>query len=720
MMMKKTYLLLISALLCVAGSSFAQDKMLSSKQLMSYNLYPRLDVANTQFVGNTNQYAYSKDTVLYIGKSSAKQVLTLSQLNDALKTAGVEAFKRLPNITFVNENEFTFSDGKKLLKYNLKTKKAAQLADIALGVSNDNFDIEYTQYHYAYTDGNSLVINYGANEAAKYLVEDPNPGVVFGQSVHRNEFGIEKGTFWSPAGNRLAFYRMDQSMVADYPMVNTSTRIATPKPFKYPMAGEKSHEVTVGIFDCNTQSIRYLETRKDNSVSERENYLTNLTWSPDEKYLYIAKINREQNHMWLERYDVATGKLDKVLFEETNDRYTEPCEGPIFLPNNPNKFLWYSLRDGYKHLYLYNTDGTLDKQVTRGTYEVEGFLSFDQKCQNIFIYANKDNLIGRAAYKVNLTNGAMTLLTAKEGTHTVSVSADGSTIIDRYSGTLTTPRCLVSNAKGTIATLGEASNPLADYAMPGIEMGTIKAADGVTDLYYRLITPPNMKQGEKYPTLVYVYGGPHSQLVTDSWLGGGNLYFLFLAQQGYVVYTVDNRGTDNRGFEFESCTHRQLGTIEMADQMEGVKFLQSLPYVDKDRMGVEGWSFGGFMTITMKLAHPEIFKVGCAGGPVIDWKWYEIMYGERYMDMPEENPEGYKNNCLVNKAADLQGRLLVIHGAEDNTVVWQHSIEFIEACIKAGRLVDYFVYPHHEHNVRGIDRIHLYEKMFDYYETFLK
>lgn len=720
MMMKKTYLLLISALLCVAGSSFAQDKMLSSKQLMSYNLYPRLDVANTQFVGNTNQYAYSKDTVLYIGKSSAKQVLTLSQLNDALKTAGVEAFKRLPNITFVNENEFTFSDGKKLLKYNLKTKKAAQLADIASGVSNDNFDIEYTQYHYAYTDGNSLVINYGANEAAKYLVEDPNPGVVFGQSVHRNEFGIEKGTFWSPSGNRLAFYRMDQSMVADYPMVNTSTRIATPKPFKYPMAGEKSHEVTVGIFDCNTQSIRYLETRKDNSVSERENYLTNLTWSPDEKYLYIAKINREQNHMWLERYDVATGKLDKVLFEETNDRYTEPCEGPIFLPNNPNKFLWYSLRDGYKHLYLYNTDGTLDKQVTRGTYEVEGFLSFDQKCQNIFIYANKDNLIGRAAYKVNLTNGAMTLLTAKEGTHTVSVSADGSTLIDRYSGTLTTPRCLVSNAKGTIATLGEASNPLADYAMPGIEMGTIKAADGVTDLYYRLITPPNMKQGEKYPTLVYVYGGPHSQLVTDSWLGGGNLYFLFLAQQGYVVYTVDNRGTDNRGFEFESCTHRQLGTIEMADQMEGVKFLQSLPYVDKDRMGVEGWSFGGFMTITMKLAHPEIFKVGCAGGPVIDWKWYEIMYGERYMDMPEENPEGYKNNCLVNKAADLQGRLLVIHGAEDNTVVWQHSIEFIEACIKAGRLVDYFVYPHHEHNVRGIDRIHLYEKMFDYYETFLK
>ena len=265
-----------------------------------------------------------------------------------------------------------------------------------------------------------------------------------------------------------------------------------------------------------------------------------------------------------------------------------------------------------------------------------------------------------------------------------------------------------------------AENPLEDYAMPDIKFGTIKAADGKTDLYYRLITPPNMEPGKKYPTLVYVYGGPHSQLVTDSWLAGGNLYFLFLAQQGYVVFTVDNRGTDNRGFEFESCTHRRLGEIEMADQMEGVKFLKSLPYVDESRIGVEGWSFGGFMTITMKLAHPEVFKVGCAGGPVIDWKWYEIMYGERYMDTPQENPDGYAATSLLDKAKDLEGRLLVIHGAEDNTVVWQHSLEFIERCINNLKQVDYFAYPHHEHNVLGRERLHLYKKMFDYYETFLK
>jgi dipeptidyl-peptidase-4 len=396
----------------------------------------------------------------------------------------------------------------------------------------------------------------------------------------------------------------------------------------------------------------------------------------------------------------------------------------LFVPGHPDQFLWFSLRDGYKHLYLYNTDGELIKQVTKGNYEVEGIIGFDAKSENLFVYANKDNPTGCAAYRVNLNTLEMTPITPTEGTHHVVVSADGTMVIDSYSAVNVPGRCNVSKFKGTKQVteknLYELDNPLADYAMPRIDMGSIKAADGVTDLYYRLITPPNMEAGKKYPTLVYVYGGPHSQLVTDSWLGGGNLYFLYLAQQGYVVFTLDNRGTDNRGFEFESCTHRQLGTIEMADQLEGVKFLQSLPYVDKDRMGVEGWSFGGFMTITMKLAHPEIFKVGCAGGPVIDWKWYEIMYGERYMDTPQENPEGYAGNSLLNKAKDLEGRLLVIHGAEDNTVVWQNSIEFIDACIKAGKQVDYFVYPHHEHNVRGYDRLHLYEKMFDYYETFLK
>ena len=661
--MKKLFVLM--AVMC-AATMMAQEKLLQWDQLMDRSLYPQREMTSFIFApdGKTVTYYKGKELYGFDGKKEFK-------LTDAQK------------------------DWRKPKNNDAKLEERVELKEGSL-----------------YVDG-------------KLVAEGDGYNIVLGESVHRNEFGINGGLFWSPKGSRLAFYRMDQSMVKDYPLVNTKAREAEVKPIKYPMAGMKSHEVTVGVWDAAAQKLVYLDTRKDTTVHEREMYLTNIAWSPDEKFVFIAKVNREQNHMWLEQYDAVSGKLVKVLFEETNPRYVEPCEPMIFTPKG-DQFLWFSMRDGYKHLYLYNMDGSLVKQVTKGEYEVEGFIQFDKKGENIFIYANKDNLAGRDAYRVNLKKGTMECMTMTEnglhGTHSVAINETGTTWVDLWNSVNVPMRADLRDwkHKNPIKTFFEAENPLKDYAMPEVKLGTIKAADGKTDLYYRLITPPNMEKGKKYPTLVYVYGGPHSQLVTDSWLGGGNLYFMFLAQQGYVVFTVDNRGTDNRGFEFESCTHRRLGEIEMADQMEGVKFLKSLPYVDQNRMGVEGWSFGGFMTITMKLAHPEVFKVGCAGGPVIDWKWYEIMYGERYMDTPQENPEGYEANCLLNKAKNLEGRLLVIQGAEDNTVVPQHSTEFIERCINNYKQVDYFVYPHHEHNVLGRERLHLYKKMFDYYETHLK
>ncbi len=653
------------AVLLMAGTAFSQEKLLQWDQLMDHSLYPQREMRGFTFVPGTNNVMYLKDTAYMLFDGKKERAMT------------------------AKEREM-FKEKMQPAKDERVEKKEGNL----------------------YVDG-------------KLVEHGDGYDIVLGESVHRNEFGIDGGLFWSPKETRLAFYRMDQSMVVDYPIVNTKAREAEVRNIKYPMAGMKSHEVTVGVWNTKTEKLVYLNTRKDTTVHEREMYLTNIAWSPDERYVFIAKINREQNHMWLEQYDAVTGAFVKVLFEETNPRYVEPCEPMIFTPKG-DQFLWYSMRDGYKHLYLYNIDGTLVKQVTKGEYEVEGFIQFDKKGENIFIYANEDNLAGRDAYRVNLKDGKKYPLTNKKGTHSVVISETGKYWIDVYSS-VDVPAAadyVEGKHKQNLVVgrhqLYRSENPLKDYAMPEVKLGTIKAADGVTDLYYRLITPPNMEKGKKYPTLVYVYGGPHSQLVTDSWLGGGNLYFMFLAQQGYVVFTVDNRGTDNRGFEFESCTHRHLGEIEMADQMEGVKFLKGLPYVDQDRMGVEGWSFGGFMTITMKLAHPEVFKVGCAGGPVIDWKWYEIMYGERYMDTPQENPEGYEANCLLNKAKNLEGRLLVIHGAEDNTVVWQHSLEFIERCINNYRQVDYFVYPHHEHNVLGRERLHLYQKMFQYYEDFLK
>ncbi|MBR1643841.1 MAG: DPP IV N-terminal domain-containing protein [Bacteroidales bacterium] len=709
--------LLVVLLTLTLSPASAQSKYINSKQLMSRELYPVAPMRSIQFTGTGNIIAYVQDTVLYTGTPGRTRVaLTLSKLNNELASADSRPLRTLPTMHFVNDKEFEFNaTGRKWL-YNIEKKTLSTLVRYDDNV--ENLDIEPTSHKYAYTKDNSLYI---ANNGNTHAIVSEKEGIVYGQTVHRNEFGIEKGTFWSPKGTYLAYYRMDESMVAEYPMVNTSTRIASPAPFRYPMAGMKSHEVTIGIYNSVTETETYLQTRRNESVEEHEMYLTNISWSPDERHIYVAKVNRDQNHMWLESYNPTNGQRERVLFEEENERYVEPCEGLYFLPGHNDQFLWFSMRDGYKHLYLYSTNGTLLRQLTSGAYEVEGVIGFDAKGENLFVYANKDNLIGRAAYRVNMKNGEMTLVTCVEGTHTVSVNKTGTCFIDQYSSILTPGQALVLNAKGKkMAELYTLDSPLAEYVMPRITVSTLKAADGKTDLYYRLLTPPNMQPGTKYPTLIYVYGGPHSQLVTDSWLAGAGLYLTYVAEHGYIVFTLDNRGTDNRGFEFESCTHRQLGTVEAADQMEGVKFLQTLPYVDTERMGVEGWSFGGFMTLTLKLTHPEIFKVACAGGPVIDWKWYEVMYGERYMDTPQENPEGYAKASLLDKAKDLQGRLLVIHGAEDNTVVWQNSIEFIERCINAGRQVDYFIYPHHQHNVRGPERVHLYEKMFDYYETHLK
>ena len=662
--MKKIMIML--AVLLSVGTALAQNKLLQWDQLMDRTLYPQRPIRGFTFVPNSDKLIYMKgsDFFLFDGKNE-----TMLSNDEAMRLLG--------------------RDGQDKKKERVEKKEGDLYVDGTLVERGDGYNI------------------------------------VLGESVHRNEFGINGGLFWSPNETRLAFYRMDQSMVVDYPLVNTKAREAEPMPIKYPMAGMKSHEVTIGVWDVAAKRLVYLNTCRDTTVHEREMYLTNIAWSPDEKYIFLAKINREQNHMWFEQYDAVTGAFIKVLFEEQNERYVEPCEPMYFSPKG-DQFLWFSMRDGFKHLYLYNLDGTLAKQVTQGDYEVEEFIQFDKKGENIFVYANKDNLAGRAAYRVNLKSGKMDNLTSANGTHrgthTIVLNDACSRYVDIWSSSDIPGKAELFDAKKlkAIHTLYEAENPMKDYAMPSISLGQLKAADGSTDLYYRLITPPNMQPGKKYPTLVYVYGGPHSQLVTDNWLAGGNLYFLFLAQQGYVVFTLDNRGTDNRGFAFESCTHRHLGEVEMADQMEGVKFLKSLPYVDADRMGVEGWSFGGFMTITMKLAHPEVFKVGCAGGPVIDWKWYEIMYGERYMDTPQENPEGYERVSLLGKAQNLQGRLLVIQGAEDNTVVPQHSTEFIERCINNFKQVDYFAYPHHEHNVLGRERLHLYQKMFQYYEDFLK
>lgn len=691
-------------------------------------------------------------------KSGKESILvTLEEVNEALKngkmpyklTGHIKPLRTLmaASLPWGDRNVITFTQyddrtpGQKyMIWYDFSKKKIVNLFNLQ-GEGPTNFDFCKENGYMAYTIGNDL---YVAHEGDFSSMVNPKvtgnqqqeKDVVYGQAVHRNEFGIMKGTFWSPKGTYLAFYRMDQSMVTDYPQVNTTARIAELVPDKYPMAGMTSHKVTVGIYNVKDGKTIYLQ-----AGDPTDRYFTNISWGPDEKSVFVIELNRDQNHAQLVQYDAVSGQKIGVLYEEKHTRYVEPQHPLIFLPWDDSQFIYQTQRDGFNHLYLMDTKTKLKGEwktgkdsedqyceylktipLTEGNWLVQDVLGFNAARKEIIIASTEISPLQTNIFSLNVKNGKRTLIGMEDGTHQAKLSASGTYLIDYFTSN-NVPREIsilpTTEKKGT--TLFTATDPLKEnYNLPEITVGTIKAADGETDLYYRLIKPVNFDPNKKYPAIIYVYGGPHAQMIHNTRFYDARGWDLYMAQQGYVMLTVDNRGSDNRGIKFENCTFRHLGTEEMKDQVQGAKFLQSLPYVDADKIGVHGWSFGGFMTTNLMLTYPDIFKVGVAGGPVIDWQFYEVMYGERYMDTPQANPEGYKESNLRLKAGNLKGRLEVIIGGMDPTCVPQHSISFLRACIDAGTHPDFFIYPEDGHNMMGHDRVHLHEHITRYFLDHLK
>ena len=649
-------------------------------------------------------------------------------LNKKLQEMGLDTLSRLPKFTvpYKDKSVLAFSHKGHTLHYDMEESRI--VADYTMPKAGENYDFCPANHSFAFTEGQNLKVLL-PDGTIKDVTNEDKPGIVCGTSVHQNEFGIRKGTFWSPNGSALAFYRMDESMVTDYPFVNIDKRVATAEPHKYPMAGMKSHHVTVGVYNLASGKTTWLKTG-----TPKEKYLTNIAWSPDEQTIYIAELNRGQDTMKLVAYSAITGEKKALLFTETDEHYVEPQHPALFVPGHPEQFIWQSERDGYNHLYLYNTKGELLKQLTKGEWVVLSVEGFDEKGENLFYTATKPHPLSSYSYgtplcmtnwKLNLKKGESVCLNHEaimvNGVHRAEVSPSGRYIVDTYSSWDIPRKIVITDTKRNkvVDTLLEAENPYAGYDMPEVERGQITAADGKTKLNYFLVKPLNMDSTKQYPAIVYVYGGPHAQLVTGSWMGGVSGWDIYMARRGYAIFTVDSRGSANRGHAFETVIHRNLGVNEMADQVKGVEFLKTKSFIDKDRIGVHGWSYGGFMTTNLMCSYPDIFKVGVAGGPVIDWSNYEIMYGERYMDHPKENPEGYKNANLKLKAKNLRGRLLLIHGDIDPVVVWQHSLGFLKACVDANTYPDYFVYPRHEHNVIGKDRPHLHELITRYFDDHL-
>ena len=714
--MKRIKLLLF--LLSLMSSMSAQDKLFTLEELnFGGKDYHRLQHENKWLTWWGDELIRTDVEECYlVDKKTGKEtkLFTLDEVNRWLKSDDMFHVRVLSSASFPYPDQplVALGNKKSFLLLNFKTHEVVWQDSISGQIANDWNEVSKAT---AYVKGHQLYVA-DAKGTEHQLTTDGSREIVYGQSVHRNEFGIQKGTFWSPDGMRLAFYRMDQSMVADYPQVDIFPREATYEPDKYPMAGMTSHEVTIGVYDLNIDKTVYLK-----AGDPKDRYFTNIAWSTDAKTIYLFELNRDQNDCRLVSYDAQTGNKLAEIYRETSEKYVEPLHPIQFLPWDDSKFIMQSQRDGYNHIYLYNTNGQLLKQLTSGPWVVLNVLGFNAKQKSIIIEANKYHPLHRQLYSVNIRSGKMTQLTSDDGVHHGELSVSGSFVIDRHSAP-TQPFNLnvlpVDGRKGT--RLLTAEDPWKDYVQPIFECGSIKAADGTTDLFYRMVKPHDFDITKKYPTVVYVYGGPHAHNVEAAWHWYSRSWETYMAQKGYIVFILDNRGSENRGRDFEQATFRQLGQIEMRDQMKGVEYLKTLPFVDMQRLGVHGWSFGGFMTISLMLNYPDVFKVGVAGGPVIDWKWYEVMYGERYMDTPETNPEGYAKISLLDKAKNLKGKLQIITGYNDNTVVPQHCLSFLDACVKAGTQPDFFAYPGEEHNMRGHASVHLHERITQYFEDYLK
>ncbi len=703
----------ITLLLMLAPAMvFAQKKQFTIEEAVMQQrttLAPKR-LAQLQWVKGGSDFSYvDKDKLMYgtIKSKSPVVIITLSELNELLKKVTADTMSRIMGVSWDNKDFFKVTTGNKIVLVDVNLKKgivcdSVTIPDQALVPElNSSGAI-------AYVLNDNIFVE--RNHQSKQVTIDGSRELVYGKSVHREEFGIDKGLFWSRNGNALAFYRMDQSMVTDYPIVDFSENPAMDKLIKYPFAGGKSHEVKVGVYDLVTAKVIYLKTGLP-----KDHYLTNISWSPDGLSIYLAELNRDQNEMNLNQYDAINGDFVKTLFTEKDEKYTEPLHPIEFIPGNAKQFVWQSRRDGWNHLYLYKTDGSLVRQITKGDWEVIDVAGFDVKGVNIYFTSTINSGINRDFCVAKVSTGKVKRLTSGDGVHTCVFNAEGGYFIDNFSS-LNTPRIIkLMDLDGKESqTLLTAENPIKEYATGITKMFSIKSKLG-EDLYCRMVLPVDFDSTKKYPVIVYLYGGPHVQLVTNTWLAGGDLWYQYMAEKGFIIFSLDNHGSGNRGKAFEQATFRQLGTVEMQDQLSGVDYLKSLTYVDANRIGVHGWSFGGFMTTSLMTRSPGVFKVAVAGGPVIDWNYYEVMYTERYMDSPDQNPEGYKKANLLNYVDQLKGKLMLIHGTSDDVVVWQHSLMYLKQAVSKNVMLDYFVYPGHLHNVLGKDRVHLMGKISQYF-----
>ena len=593
--------------------------------------------------------------------------------------------------------------------FDLSTKVFRQFTN----VSDPQYNVKFSPdgKSLGFVRGNNLFVLDLMTDTERSLTKDGGEHIINGRFdwVYEEEFGISDGWQWSPDGKHIAFWHLDENRVPEYMLTQWDSLHLQLIPMRYPKPGEKNSIVTIGVVDVQTNDIRWLDLGQNDDI-----YIPRIQWTRDANILSIQRLNRAQNVLELLFADVSTGAT-RIALREEEEKWLDIHDALTFLDDG--KFIWESERDGFRHFYLYKNDGTLVNQITKGEWEVDGYYGVDPKKNILYYSSTQTTPLDRQIYKIRLDGKKETQLTVKSGSHTARFSPSYEYFLDTFSDASTPPTISLMDNDGELVTVVQDNSvpALHEYPMGKTNFLTLKTTDGVL-LNGSIMKPVDFDSTKKYAVLVFTYGGPGSQEVRNRWgRTTDQLWYSLLTQKGYLIFVVDNRGTGGRGKQFAQLGFHHLGKWEVQDHVEAAKYLATLPYVDKSRIGIWGWSYGGYTSSMVILNGAEYFKAGIAVAPVTDWRFYDDIYTERYMGTPQNNPDGYKESSPITFASKLKGKFLLIHGTSDDNVHFQNTANFAAALEKANKQFSTMFYPDKNHSISGGNtRLHLYTLMTNF------
>ena len=683
------------------SNKFSQDYIYGLKSMKDGTHYTTLSMGDTVSIEKFSYDDFKK----------IETILKSSDIED-LKFSGY-SFDNSENLILLEtqtEKIYRYSKKSIYYVYDLVSKDLKKIFDKKISLASFSPNSKYISYVYR---NNIYLFDIETNKSKKITHKGLINKTICGGTdwVYEEEFGLVKGYEWSSNSNYIAYYIFDESKVNEFSMdIFKGGLYPSQEKFKYPKAGERNSNVQINIYDIQSDINVIADVNK-----KSETYLPRIKWTNNTNMLFVQRLNRHQNHLELLSVDPSSGK-SKIILEEKDKYYIEIHDNLMFYKDDSG-FLWTSEKDGFNHIYLYQISGKERRQITKGNWEVTNFYGYDDKNKVLYFQSNEESPLERNIYRVNIWGKSKKKLSKKSGTNSASFNSNFSYFINTYSNANLPNAITLNNNTGEVIKKLKNSESLlgslSEYELTSKEFFNFKTEQGIK-LNGWMMKPYNFDESKKYPVLMYVYGGPGSQTVLDSW-DRNYMWYQMLCQQGYIVVSIDNRGTGGRGAKFKKCTYKELGKLETIDQIEGAKYLANLGYTDENRIGIWGWSYGGYMSSLCLLKGNKYFKSAIAVAPVTNWRFYDTIYTERYMQTPQENPNGYDLNSPINHVDSLKGNFLLIHGSADDNVHVQNTYEMVDALIKSNKQFDLFIYPDKNHGIYGgTTRLHLFTKITDF------